>query len=127
LELYAVTADSVMRYLPEGHRLELRDTPDLRGRLQEAAFDQSQVGSAPAVIVIAAVFQRTADKYGDRARDYVNRESGHAAQNILLEATAYGLAAVPVGGFDSGDTADILGLSEDHEPLYLIPTGFPSE
>lgn len=126
LELYVVTADSVMHYLPAGHRVEHRDSPDLRGQLQEAAFDQSHVGSAPAVIVIAALFQRTADKYGDRARDYVNQESGHTAQNILLEATAYGLAAVPTGGFDSAETADLLGLRVDLEPLYLIPTGFPS-
>ena len=127
LELYAVTADSVIHYLPESHRVEHRDTKDLRAQLQEAAFDQSQVGTAPTVIIIAAVFQRTADEYGDRARDYVNQESGHAAQNILLEATAYGLAAVPVGGFDSAETAELLGLPADTEPLYLIPTGFPLE
>jgi SagB-type dehydrogenase family enzyme len=126
LELYVVTADAVLHYLPEGHRVERRDSRDLRGQLQEAAFDQSQVGSPPAVIVIAAVFERTAGKYGDRARDYVNRESGHTAQNILLEATAYGLAAVAVGGFDPAEAADILGLPADHEPLYLIPAGFPA-
>ena len=126
MELYVVTADSVMHYLPEDHRVEHRDSPDLRIQLQEAAFDQAHVGSAPAVIVIAAVFQRTAEKYGDRARDYVNQESGHTAQNILLEATGYGLTAVPTGGFDSAQTAKLLDLPADLEPLYLIPTGFPS-
>lgn len=125
LELYVVTLDSVMHYVPTGHVVEHRDAHDLRPRLQEVAFDQAQVGAAAAVIVIAAVVERTADKYGDRARDYVIQESGHAAQNILLEATAYGLAAVPVGGFDSAEAADVLGLPADTEPLYLIPTGFP--
>ena len=125
LELYVVTPDSVIHYLPAVHAFEHRDSPDLRPRLQEAAFDQAQVGTAAAVIVIAAVVERTADKYGDRARDYVIQESGHAAQNILLEATAYGLAAVPVGGFGPAEVADVLGLPADTEPLYLIPTGFP--
>ena len=126
LELYVITVDSVMHYLPARHRVEHRNTPDLRGRLQRAAFDQSHVGAAPAIIVIAADVQRTADKYGGRASDYVRQESGHAAQNILLEAGAYGLAAVPVGAFDPAETAELLGLPTELEPLYLIPTGFPS-
>jgi nitroreductase len=56
----------------------------------------------------------------------VNKESGHAAQNLLLQATALGLAAVPVGGFDPAALSRLVALPPGHEVLYLIPVGFPS-
>ena len=50
-------------------------------------------------------------------------EVGHAAQNILLQAAALGLAAVPVGSLDPSRAADTLALPPDQTVLYLIPVG----
>ena len=50
-------------------------------------------------------------------------EVGHAAQNILLQAAALGLAAVPVGSLDPSRAADTLALPADQTVLYLIPVG----
>ncbi|MGZ4132956.1 MAG: nitroreductase family protein, partial [Actinomycetota bacterium] len=36
---------------------------------------------------------------------------------------ALGLGAVPVGAFDDGEVAAVLGLPSGEEPLYLIPVG----
>ena len=125
LELYAVTAAELMHYLPVGHRVEQRvDTTTLEA-LADAAFDQEFVGSAPLVVVIAADPARTEQEYGAMAEDLVNREAGHAAQNILLQATALGLAAVPVGGFDPAAVARLLALPPGQAVLYLIPIGEP--
>ena len=125
LELYAVTAADLMHYLPVGHRVEQRvDTTTLEA-LADAAFDQEFVGSAPLVVVIAADPARTEQEYGAMAGDLVNREAGHAAQNILLQATALGLAAVPVGGFDPAAVARLLALPPGQAVLYLIPIGEP--
>lgn len=125
LELYAVTAADLMHYLPVGHRVEQRvDTTTLEA-LADAAFDQEFVGSAPLVVVIAAEPARTEQEYGAMAGDLVNREAGHAAQNILLQATALGLAAVPVGGFDPAAVARLLALPPGQVVLYLIPVGEP--
>ena len=59
------------------------------------------------------------------AGDLVNREAGHAAQNILLQATALGLAAVPIGGFDPAAVTHLLALPPGQTVLYLIPVGEP--
>ena len=127
LELYAVTAADLMHYLPIGHRVEQRaDTTTLEA-LADAAFDQEFVGSAPLVVVIAAEPARTEQEYGAVAGDLVNREAGHAAQNILLQATALGLAAVPVGGFDPAAIARPLALPPGQVVLYLIPVGEPTD
>ncbi len=123
LELYAVTPTTVMHYLPDGHRAEVRASPDLRPRLEAAAFDQAAVGAAPDLLVVAAVPDRTRRKYGARADTYVDLEAGHAAENILLEAVALGLAAVPIGGLDPGRAARALALPADQHVLYLIPVG----
>jgi hypothetical protein len=66
LELYAVTAGEVMRYLPKGHRAEKRALPDLRPKLQELAGGQASVGAAPLVIVVAGDPARLSQRYGDR-------------------------------------------------------------
>ena len=81
--------------------------------------------SAPLVIVVAADPARTEQEYGAVADDLVNREAGHAAQNILLQATALGLAAVPVGGFDPTAVARLLALPPGQTVLYLLPIGEP--
>lgn len=126
LELYLATADGLWRYLPEGHRVQVRTADDVRGGLADASGGQSSVATAPAVFVLTAVLARTAAKYGDRAERYVLLEAGHAAQNLLLQAVALGLGGVPVGAFDDGDVAAVLGLPSGEEPLYLIPVGHPA-
>jgi SagB-type dehydrogenase family enzyme len=123
LELYVVTAGEVLHYLPDGHRIERRAVADLRPRLRDAAFGQRHVGAAPVVIVLAAAEERTTRKYGARGIAFAEREAGHAAQNILLQAAARGLAAVPVGSVDPARAAHVLGLPADQDVRYLIPVG----
>ncbi len=125
LELYVVTEDRIMHYLSDTHQVEWRPEIDRRPDLVDAAFGQSHAGAAPAVVVVAAVFDRMRLEYGAVADDLVNRESGHAVQNVLLQATALDLASVPMGGFNSADVERILALPPDHEVLYLVPVGYP--
>ncbi len=123
LELYVMTASELMHYLPDGHRVELRRQPDLRPQLQAAAFGQTTVGAAPDIIIVAANPAKTRAKYGAEAERFVYLEAGHAAENILLEATARDLAALPVGSFDAARVAALLALPPDETVLYLLPVG----
>jgi SagB-type dehydrogenase family enzyme len=124
LEVYAVTRDAVYRYDPQGHHLVVQVQGDVRPALYAAALMQAPVLRAPCVIVIAAVYARTSAKYGEeRAPRYVHLEAGHAAQNILLQAVALDLGAVPIGAFYDDKVKQVLALPADHDPLYLIPVG----
>lgn len=125
LELYAVTPSAFLHYLPDGHRVEQRPDDAMLSALGTAAFGQSFVSAAPAVLLIAGVRARTEGEYGALADALMNREAGHAAQNILLQATALGLAVVPVGGFDPVEVSRRVGLPPGQEVLYLIPVGRP--
>ena len=121
LELYVVTPGRVLHYLPDGHRAQTRDATDLRPGLKAAAVGQSTITAAPVVIVVAAVPSRLSERYGAKAEEFVQIEVGHAAQNILLQAAALDLAAVPVGSLDPARAADTLALPPDQTVLYLIP------
>ncbi|MEW6033865.1 MAG: SagB/ThcOx family dehydrogenase [Chloroflexota bacterium] len=129
LEVYLVVGDvealapGVYRYRPEGHELVRVKDGDLRGKLAEAALGQAWVGGGAVDIVIAAAYERTTKKYGERGVRYVHIEVGHAAQNICLQATALGLGAVTVGAFSDERVKGVLAMPENEAPLYIIPVG----
>jgi SagB-type dehydrogenase family enzyme len=125
LELYVAVEEGVYHYVPQSHSLSVVLQEDRRGDVWEAGLRQDALAEAPAIFVVAAVYERTEAKYGDRAERYVKLEAGHAAQNILLQAVALKLGAVPIGAFYDDQVQAALHLPADHEPLYLIPVGHP--
>jgi SagB-type dehydrogenase family enzyme len=94
LELYLVAGavqgleSGVYRYEPRGHRLVKAGSGDQRKDLARAALSQAWVQEAAAVVVFAAVYERTTQKYGKRGIRYVHMEVGHAAENLFLQADA---------------------------------------
>lgn len=127
LEIYVVTPEGVFRYAPRGHRMVAVSREDLRGPLWRAGLRQSALREAPAVVVVTGLYERTARKYGERARRYVRLEAGHACQNLLLQAVALDLGAVPIGAFSDSRVREALSLPADQAPLYLVPVGHPRQ
>ncbi len=125
LEVYVVLPSGWYHYRPQGHSLEQVGDTDLRGALWQAGLQQDALQEAPAVFVLSGVISRSAAKYGERAERYTLLEAGHAAQNLLLQATALGLGAVPIGAFDDEAVRRALHLPASHTPLYLVPVGEP--
>ncbi|MBI1349704.1 MAG: SagB/ThcOx family dehydrogenase [Actinomycetales bacterium] len=125
LELYVLTADAVWHYLPHGHRIEILPLSGARPAVEEA-IGQEAAASAAALVVITAVPERVAPKYGGRAERYIALEAGHTAQNLLLAATALGLAGVPMGAFADRAIAEALGLPSAQEVIYTVAVGHPA-
>ena len=113
----------VWRYLPSDHAVERDLADDRRAQLATAAFGADAPRTAPAVFLISARVAITAHRYGSRAERYATLEAGHAAQNLLLTATALELASVPVGAFDDDAVRRTLELPATETPMYLIPVG----
>jgi len=125
LELYMIIKEGVYQYIPKGHKMEPHINGDLRSSLSDAALGQEWVAQAPATLLLTAVFSIIETKYGkERSPQYIYLEAGHAAQNILLQATALGLDGVPVGAFYEEQVSQALQLPSEHYPLYLISLGF---
>ncbi len=129
LELYVVVGNvaglkpGIYKYDPAANDIRLVKEGDVRRSLATAALSQPWVEQGAIDIIIAAVYQRTKAKYGERGERYVHIEVGHAAQNICLQGTALGLGLVTVGAFDDAGVAKIVGLANDEAPLYIIPVG----
>jgi SagB-type dehydrogenase family enzyme len=131
LELYVLVRNvasltpGIYRYQVGRHELLLTKPGYRPEALIDATSGQDWSASAPACISIAAVFERTAAKYGDRGHRYVCLEAGHAAENLMLQAVALGLATTMVGAYSDDEVGRLLGLSPKETPLCLIPVGKP--
>ena len=89
--------------------------------LADAALGQSVITDAAVNIIIAGVVERTAVKYGHRARRYVLIEVGHAAENVCLQAQSLGIGVVMIGAFADDEVRELVG--EETEPFYILSVG----
>jgi SagB-type dehydrogenase family enzyme len=108
-------------YDPEKHTITQKKEGDLREELIQASLGQDEILSAPATLVITAVYERTMKKYGQRGVRYVHMEVGLAAENVYLQAESLGLGTVFLGAFEDEEVKKALGIEE--EPLAIMPVG----
>jgi SagB-type dehydrogenase family enzyme len=130
LELAVVAQDveglprGAYRYVPARHALEpLAPARGTEPQLARATT-QPQVQSAPAVFVVAAVYERM--DAGPRSRTWTDLEGGLATENLLLEAVALKLGGVVVGGMDAAAAKDAVRFPGKEEVLVLVPVGHPA-
>ncbi|MDI1471364.1 MAG: SagB/ThcOx family dehydrogenase [Thermodesulfovibrio sp.] len=129
LEIYLLSGNvknlpaGIYKYNPFKHHIMKIKEGDKREELSNVALGQPWVKNASVNFIIVAVYERTTRKYGDRGIRYVHIEVGHAAQNLLLQATALRLGAVPVGAFNDNEVKKVIGLRDNEQPLYIIPVG----
>lgn len=133
LELYLVVRKAggegletgVYHYLPEKHSLELHHRMADHQDFVTACLGQEACDQAPVTLVMTAVYERTMVKYGERGRQYVHLEAGHAAENICLQVVTLDLGTVTIGAFVNDELGRVLNLPQDHQPLYILPIGWP--
>ena len=113
------------RYAPATHSLELLNSATSDQPLLAAATSQVQVHNAPAVFVIAAVYERMGS--GAKAHTWTDYEAGLASENLLLEAVALGFGAVVTGGIDTAAVKDAVKFSGSEQVIVVIPVGRPTK
>jgi len=130
IEVYAIAnnveglAGGIYRYLISSHELELLREGDFRNEMSRAALQEMMFKQANVIIALSAVFQRTQQRYRERAQRYICFEAGHIAQNTCLVATSLGLGACAIGAFYDDEFNRLLGLDGKNESvLYLLAVG----
>ena len=97
--------------------------PERREALSEAAFGQSHVRTAPALMVLCANYVRSMSRYGERGILYAVQDATIAGTYLLLAAHALQLCSCWVGAFDEEETKSILGLPPHVRPIAIICIG----
>ncbi|OGC03835.1 hypothetical protein A2276_08290 [candidate division WOR-1 bacterium RIFOXYA12_FULL_43_27] len=128
ITLFLVNKDGAYEYFPRWNKLKLVAKDDKRPGLTRCSLGQSFIGEAPVSIVVAAEFDKNKKSYGGvQGTRYTLLEAGHVAQNIHLQATALGLASIPVGTFWDSVAQSCLNLPKNLIPVYIIPIGYSKE
>ena len=124
VRLYVAMAEGFFEYVANGNKLTKISGEDLRSKLSA----QPPFSQAPAVLLFAGDFERALAKYGpEKGPRFVSLEAGHQAQDVLLQVTAMGLGAVPVGGFDPKDVNKVASLPGQVSAVYMMPIGHPKK
>lgn len=76
---------------------------------------------APVLMVSLAAQNFRGDGQPNR---WSQHDTGAASENICLQATALGLAAHQMGGFDVDRTRTLFGIPDDYMPMAMIAVGY---
>ena len=129
LEIYIAVSNvndlnpGVYKYKPQNHTLKKIDGGDKRLDISNAALQQDAIENSSAIVIISAVYERTAIKYGSRAERYAHIEVGSVGQNIYLQSLSLGLGTVMIGAFKDEALKKVLALQKNENPLAIMPLG----
>jgi SagB-type dehydrogenase family enzyme len=94
---------------------------DLRAR--EPEIVSPYVSGTAGALVLTSVMARSEVKYGVKAYPYALIEAGHMGQNFALACARTGVGCCSIGGFVNDSLSEILDLTSDEIPLYVIALG----
>ncbi len=129
LEIYIAVSNvndlnpGVYKYKPQNHTLEKIDEGDKRLNISNAALQQDAIANSSAIVIISAVYERTAVKYGSRAERYIHIEVGSVGQNIYLQSVSLGLGTVMIGAFKDEALKKVLALPKNENLYAIMPLG----
>lgn len=120
----AGVSPGIFHYDSLSHSLTALFSGRIRNWLSSEALLQSDLVSAPVLVVLTGAVGRLSEKYGLRGYRLALLDAGHVSAHLLLVATALGLSACPTAAFvdDELDAAlRIDGL--ETATLLLIAVG----
>lgn len=144
LAMHAPTAFNIQNW-----RFVVVRNPELRKKIREVAWDQSQVTDASLFIIMCAdlkSWEREPARYWRNApkevqdfivpaidqyyrgkdqvqRDEAMRSCGIAAQTLMLAAKSMGYESCPMDGFDFDAVGKLINLPEDHVIAMFVVIG----
>jgi SagB-type dehydrogenase family enzyme len=131
LELYVLVRNvdglepGLYHYAALTHTLDvLKQVKLSSGFVSQLFMNQPYLDDAGAIVLMAAVVERSLHKYGERGYRYLLLEAGHVGQSMCLVAAALEIGALPIGGFFDAYLSELLGLdSEEEAILYGLAVG----
>jgi len=105
-------------------RIILVTEDEKKQQLASAAFGQTFIRKAAAILAICAVPHESSERYGERgATLYTYQDTAALTQTILLAAHIRGYGTCWIGAFDEVEVRKALNIPENMRPVSLIPIG----
>ena len=100
----------------------------LKDKIFEVSFEQTQIKQAPLLIIILADPSRSNERYKERgAQLYCLQDTAAAAQNMLLAAEALDIGACWIGAFDEVKVQTLLEASPRLRAVAMLAIGYSDE
>ncbi len=80
-----------------------------------------------APVYVLAVTNEDVDCRLDDHRDYAFFDTGLAVMNLMLQATAEGLVAHPIAGYQPVPLKEATGIPADHTLIAVVVLGYPGD
>lgn len=100
-----------------------REDPAEFARLLSVLVEKNQQWAKGAPVLLLSVAKKTRGN-GKPNRHYLH-DTGAAAATLCLQASAIGLQAHQMGGFDADAARAIFGIPDDFEPGAAMALGYP--
>ena len=149
LKLFCARSLSPTAFNIQHWRFVIVKDSDLRNKIREVSWDQSQVTDSSLFIILCAdlkAWEKSPDRYWKNApeevqkfmlpaidsyyrekdqiqRDEVMRSCGIAAQTLMLSAKTMGYDSCPMDGFDFSAVAKLINLPDDHAIAMFVAIG----
>ncbi len=91
-----------------------------------SCYERDWIKSAPAFILAVGIHSEAWHRNYDQ-KDSTDIDLAIAIQQICLAATASGLGTCWVCNFDAPKCSTLFQLSDDCEPIAIIPIGYPAD
>src|SRR5437763_7590872 len=126
VELYLVCGDlanleaGLYHFAPAEFGLRRLRVADYRAVLVEATADEPAIAHAPVVIACTCIYWRNAWKYQARTYRHFGWDNGTVLANLLAVATALGLPAKVVCGFQDAEVNRLLDADPQREVVFTL-------
>lgn len=112
-------------------RILVARSPESRAALLAAISDGNRnwAPAAPLLFAVAAVpsHDTTPQDFGGTTREVWAMHAGIAIGNLMAQATAVGLVAHPMAGFDEPAVRSVFGAPDDLRILAVVAAGYPGD
>jgi len=99
----------------------------IKRRLSETKTVADWATTAPVIFVVCTAAKALAARFGDRGENlFAVQDTAAAIENILLAAADMGLGGCFMGAFDNDKCREIVGVSEEHRIVAMVPVGHPA-
>ncbi len=119
-------APSSFNEQPWAYLVATREEPEQFARLLSVLVEGNRGWAQKAPVLMLSVAKLRFDKNGNLNR-HAFHDVGLATANLVTQATAMGLSAHQMAGFDAEKAREVFAIPEGWEPVAAIALGYPGD